>query len=185
MRYKERGASLSPSPWGDPPLIQCAGEGVSSITRLNPHQRPSLRARRGFSWQLPFTLQPVFQAPGAGGQPQKTSLAEVILGHRRSGLMACRACCRKTVESLYQRIVDLMVPPAAGDCGTGSPGNPGRRGSRDIRLPTVKPFSSCVSYNYYHHAAGVWSSSGGALPEPGVCPLPPGGKDGPLCYREV
>lgn len=32
MRYKEREASLSPSPWGDPPLIQCAGEGVSSIT---------------------------------------------------------------------------------------------------------------------------------------------------------
>ncbi len=177
MRYKERGASPAPSPWGDPPLIQCAGEGVSSITG-----EPSSKTLSPCPARF---LQPVFQAPGAGGQPQKTSLAEVILGHRRSGLMACRACCRKTVESLYQRIVDLMVPPAAGDCGTGSPGNAGRRGSRDIHLPTVKPFSSCVSYNYYHHAAGVRSSSGGALPEPGVCPLPPGGKDGPLCYREV
>ncbi len=131
MRYKERGASLSPSPWGDPPLIQCAGEGVSSITGEPSSKTQSpcpARLLLAIALHSPARLS---QAPGAGGQPQKTSLAEVILGHRRSGLMACRACCRKTVESLYQRIVDLMVPPAAGDCGTGSPGNAGRRGSRD------------------------------------------------------
>mgnify|MGYP000939591279 FL=1 len=64
MRYKERGASPAPSPWGDPPLIQCAGEGVSSITRLNPHQRPSLRARRGFS-------SPSFRRLGCRGSAAK------------------------------------------------------------------------------------------------------------------